>query len=113
MVPCTGHDVGKRSKLGGDLLDQQIQIAVGGLARLGLQLLEILRGIVEAVGMIDAQAIELAVAEQFQHQSMRGLEHRLVLHAKRGEIVDVEEAAVVDVIRRHSPVGEAIALALQ
>ena len=43
--------------------------------------MEILRGIVEAVGMIDTQAIHFAVADELQNKVMRGIEDRLILHS--------------------------------
>jgi hypothetical protein len=40
------------------------------------------------------------------HQRVRGLEHRAVLLAHAGEIGDLEEAPVVDVVRAHAPERE-------
>ena len=44
---------------------------------------------------------------------MRRLEHLRILHADRGELVDVEEPPVVDLVRRGSPVGHAVRLLLE
>lgn len=44
---------------------------------------------------------------------MRGVEHRGLVDTTRGEVVDVEEAAVVDFIASNSPVRETIRLRLQ
>src|SRR5665213_2433476 len=78
-----------------------------------LQAAEILLRIVEAVGVIDAQAIELAAAHELKSEPVRVLEYGLVLHAQGGEVVDVEEAPIVDLIRGHAPGGEAIGLRLE
>ena len=44
---------------------------------------------------------------------MRRLENLRQLHPDRGEIVDVEEAPVIDFLRRHSPEREPISLVVQ
>src|SRR5438132_11965132 len=72
--------------------------------------MEILRGIVEAVGMIDAQAIHFSVADELQNETMGGIENRLVLHSYTGQVVDVEEAAIVDVVRGHPPACQPVSL---
>jgi len=48
--------------------------------------------------MVDANGVDLARLEQFQNEAMRGFEDARILHAQRGEIVDVEEAPIVDVV---------------
>ncbi len=63
--------------------------------------------------MIDAQSVHFALGDELEHQSVRRLEHRLVLHAQRRQIVDFEEAPVVDLVRRHAPVREPIGLGLE
>ena len=44
---------------------------------------------------------------------MGGLEDVLALHAQGGQVVDVEEPAVVDLVGGHPPVGQAVALVLE
>ena len=44
---------------------------------------------------------------------MRGVEDLGVLHADRGQLVDVEESAIVDLVGGRPPVGEAIGLCLE
>ncbi len=44
---------------------------------------------------------------------MGGLEDILALHCQRGQVVDVEEATVVDLVRADAPVRKAIALVLE
>ena len=74
------------------------------------QALEVAGGVGEAVGMVDAQAVDRPVADQRQRQPVRLLEHLRVLLAHAREVVDVEEAAVtaglgidVEVLARAAP----------
>ena len=48
----------------------------------------------EPVGVVDAQAVDRALARQPQREPVRLLEDVLVLLPDRGQVVDVEEAAV-------------------
>src|SRR2546429_5062808 len=57
--------------------------------------------------MIDAHAVHLAARHELEEQAMSGLEDRRLFHAQRGQLVDVEEAAIVDVVGRHAPRREA------
>jgi protease-4 len=63
--------------------------------------------------VVDPQARDLALIQQPEDESVRILEDLLPLHAEGGEIIDVEEPAVVDLVRRDAPVGEAEVLAAQ
>ena len=74
---------------------------------------EVGRGVVESVGVVDAQAVDLALGHQPKHQGVRGLEDIFALHRQRGQVVDVEEPAVVDLVRANPPVRKAIALVLE
>ena len=62
--------------------------------------------------MIDPQSVDQAPVHQVEHQSMAGFEYRVLLHPQRGEVVDVEEATVIDLVRGHPPEGGAVALGL-
>src|SRR6266568_7520810 len=75
-----------------------------------LQSLEILLRIVEAVRMVYSQAIDLSFSQQLQNEFMGLLEDVLVFLTQRGQIVDVKESSIVDVIGSHSPICEAIGL---
>ena len=57
--------------------------------------------------MVDAQAVDRAVAQQPKHEPMGVVEHLRQFHAQAGEIVDVEEAAVVDVVAGDAEMGGA------
>ena len=48
-----------------------------------------------------------------KHKLMRGVEDLGQFHANGGEVVDIEEAPVVDFLRGHAPEGEAIGLIVQ
>ena len=74
---------------------------------------EVRGGVVESVGVVDAQAVNLSLGDQAKHQGVRGLEDVFTLHRQRGQVVDVKEAAVVDLVRAHPPVRKAIALVLE
>jgi hypothetical protein len=97
-----------------DLFDQEVEragrpsvlwsgIDAGNLRIALLKAPEVLLGIVEPVRVIDAQPVDLAGGREGEHETVRCLEHLLVLHAQRGEIVDVEEAPVVDLVRGDAP----------
>src|SRR6476661_3715578 len=60
--------------------------------------------------MINAQAIHFAFTDQLQNEMMGDLKNRFILHAQTGKIVDVKEAAVVDVVRGHAPIREPVSL---
>ncbi len=66
----------------------------------------------QAVGMVDAQAVDPALRGQVQRQALHRLEHPRVLDAQRRQFVDVEEAPVVDLVGRHVPVGQPVGLRL-
>ena len=60
--------------------------------------------------MIDAKAGDLALAHEAQDELVRDVEDLRHLHPHRGEVVHVEEAAVVDLVARDAPVGEPVRL---
>ena len=57
--------------------------------------------------MIDAKSVEFFLGDLFQNQLVGLVEDLFVLGAKGGEIVDIKEAAVVDVVGRDTPLREA------
>src|SRR5262249_60528778 len=68
-----------------DLLDPDV------LDALRAQALDVAARVGEAVGMVDAESIDQALADEAQHDGMRGGEHLRVLDADARELVDVEE----------------------
>src|SRR5690242_17967169 len=120
------HRPGRRQVLerGGDFLDQQVdrqapilsgRAEVGGAcaADAGLQPLEVLLRIPEAVRMIDAQSVDLARTDELEQKPLRILEYRQVFDAQPGEVVHVEKPPIVDLIGRNTPRRESIRLRLQ
>ncbi len=75
-----------------------------------LKVVEITTRIVEAVHVIDAQPGHPSFLGQPERQSMDRLEDDPVFHADGGKIVDVEEAAVVDLVRGDAPRAQAVRL---
>ena len=63
--------------------------------------------------MIDPHAGHPSLGDEPGQQSVDRREDVGILDAQAGERVDVEEAPVVDLVRRGAPVGEAIGLLLE
>ena|SRR5437667_3280883 len=63
--------------------------------------------------MIDTKPFGFALGGKLEHQTMRCLEHRFVLHAQCSEMVDVEKTAIVDLVGGHAPVSDTVRLRLQ
>ncbi len=78
-----------------------------------LELGEVEGGIVEAVGVIEAQAVEAPLFDQAKEELVGVVEDAVLLHAHGGEIVDLEEATIVDLLGGHAPEAQAIALLAQ
>lgn len=74
---------------------------------------KILGGVVKSVRVVDPKTVHLAFRDQIQDESVRVGENLLAFHTERGEIADVEEPAVINLIRCHAPVREAITLMFQ
>ena len=68
--------------------------------------LEVLPRIGEAVGMVDAHAVDPAAPREPRSERMRGREHVRVLGPQAGEVGDLEEAPVVDLVGGDAPVRE-------
>ena len=63
--------------------------------------------------MIDRAARWRRRADQLEDEAVHLVEDRRVFHPQRGELVDVEEAAVVDFLGRDAPVRQAVRLLVQ
>ena len=61
----------------------------------------------QPVDVIDPEAVDLAAFEHLQYARVGVLEHRRELHAQAGEVVDVEEAPVVDLVLGDAEEGDA------
>jgi hypothetical protein len=90
-----------------DLLDQHVdRLRV-------LQAPEVGAGVVQAVRVVYAQTVHPGVLYELQDEPVRRLEDLLVLDTNTCQVVDGEEAPVVDLIARHPPVGEPVRLRFQ
>ena len=91
-----------------DLLDHEIHRLAQQLGARAQQL-AVADRVEHPVDVIEPQAVDVAARDQLEHQAVRVAEAVRVLHAHRGERVDVEEAPVVDLLggdlpRRGPPV---------
>ncbi len=77
------------------------------------QALKILRGIAQAVDMIEPQALQLAFRDQLPDQTMDGIERAGILDPQSGKRIDVEKTPIVDVAGGKPPVAELVVLAFQ
>ena len=101
---------------GEDLLDQDRRTrgVRGACSRHGGgERVEVRGGIEQPVDVIDAKPRDRAVGDPAEHPRMRGGEHERVLDAHADQIVDLEEAPVVQVVAGASPVHQAIGLRIE
>jgi hypothetical protein len=103
---------GRHDLLGHDEERQRVGDAPRAAGRL-LQRREVRGRIVQAVRVVEPEAGDEPVAHELEHQPMRLLEDLRVLHAHRAELVDVEEAAVVDLVEGRAPVRQPVRLLLE
>ena len=78
-----------------------------------LQPPEIAQGVRQAVGMVDAEAGHAPLADPPEDQRVGRVEDVRVLRPQARQLGHVEEAPVVDLLGRDSPVGEPVDLLLQ
>ncbi len=90
-----------------DLLDENIrsQALAAGIARYdrrreGVEAPAIALRIDQPVDMVDTQPLQDAVGEQPAEEFVRVAEDDDALHAHAGKLGDIEETAVIDLIRR-------------
>jgi len=99
-----------------DLLDQDRRTrgARGACSRhRGGERVEVRCGIEQPVDVIDAKSRDGAVGDPAEHPRMRGGEHERVLDPHADQIVDLEEAPVVQVVAGAPPVHQAIGLRIE
>src|SRR5579863_1495055 len=77
-----------------DLLDDQVEGSRGPSS----QSLEVSLGIEESVDVVDPKAVDRAALEHAENAVMDVVEDGLELNAQARKVVDVEEAAVVDLV---------------
>ncbi len=78
-----------------------------------LEALQIFEGVVETVYMIDAQSGDPAIPGHSELQAVACLEDLGILHPQADEVIDAEEAPVVDHFQGHPPVGQSVGLGIQ
>ena len=91
-----------------DLLDQDV-----GTAGQRGEVVEVALGVAQAVGVVDAEAVDEALVEPALDLDVGLGEDLGVLDAHGGEGVDREEAAVVEVLVGRAPVDQLVVLLLQ
>jgi hypothetical protein len=96
------HGPVRRQRLAGseDFFDEDVEAL-----SLRLQPLEVLLRVVQAVRVVDAQAGNSPLFDQLERERVRRLEDLFVFLRQRGEVIDVEEPPVVDLVRRGPPLG--------
>ena len=99
----------QRLPMAQDFLDHQILRIAERLGTIVKQR-AVVAGVEEAVDVIDAQALDASRCEQFEHEPVRGAEDFRIFHPHAHEVVDIEEAAVVDLVRRDAPICEPVML---
>ncbi|EMR00887.1 hypothetical protein ADICEAN_03987 [Cesiribacter andamanensis AMV16] len=74
------------------------------------QLLQVAGGVVEAVDMVQAQAADQPLIQQFFDVLVIMIKHRPILHVEADQAVDGKKAAKVDLLLGFLPVAEAVDL---
>ena len=88
-------------------------VAAGDQEEAFLEPPEVVQGVGEAVGVVDAQADHAPLADPAEDQAVDVLEDQLVLDPDAGQLGDVEEPPVVDLLGRDPPVREAVHLVFE
>ena len=78
-----------------------------------LQPPQVFHRVVQAVDVIDPQAVHVAADQQVEHKLVASVEDLGILHADGRQVVDVEEAAIVDLVGGRLPVREPIDLGVE
>ncbi len=71
---------------------------------------EVLQRIAQSVGVVDTNAVEHAALQPVEDEGVRLFEDMLALDAQADQRIDVEEAAVAELLVRGLPVGKPVAL---
>src|SRR5260370_1138234 len=74
---------------------------------------QILSGIAQAVDVIDPQSAGHSFTDQPEDEVVRGFKDLGLLGADRGEVVDVEEAAIIDFVGGDTPEGQTKSLVIE
>jgi hypothetical protein len=68
-----------------------------------LQPVEVLLGVEQAVGVVNAETVSAAVRDPAEPLAVNRAEHVFALGTQRGQLVHIEKPAVVDLVGRHPP----------
>jgi hypothetical protein len=79
----------------------------------GAEAAEVRLRLAEAVDVVQPEPVDRAAADQLEDQAVGLLEDACVLHAEADERLDVEEAAVVQLLARGPPERQAVVLAAE
>ncbi len=93
-----------------DLLDDEVERIVPHATHRVLQPAEIRGRIEQAIGMIQPQSRDPVLRDEPQDQPVGGVEDTGILHPEAAQLVDVEEAPIVDLVKRRPPVRKAVRL---
>ena len=74
---------------------------------------EVLEGIAQAIGMIDADAVEDTFVEPVEDAAVGGVEDVRALDANADKRIDVEEATIAEFLIGGAPVGETVVLLIE
>ena len=107
--PSDGPASGKRFARREDLFCDDVEVAAAEL----LQHREVQCRIEEPVGMIDAHGLDAPALDQLFQERVRRGKHLRVFDPQAGQLIHVEESAVVDLVRRRAPVRQAVGLRLE
>ena len=68
-----------------------------------LEIFKVFLRIEQAIRMINPHSRYIAFAHEIEHQRVHGLKYFGILHSDCCQIVDIEEAAVVDLVSGNTP----------
>ena len=105
VVPATGQSLGQGFAGFEDLLDHD-----PGVTRGLAEPVAVLGGVAEAVGVVDAEAVDDPLVDPVEDEPVAVLEDLLILHPEADQGVDVEEPAVIQLLDGRLPVRQAIVL---
>src|SRR5690606_1133228 len=100
-----------------DFFDQDVEV-LAARSRTGpsdevMEAAYVLGWIAQAIDVVEPKSMQLALRNQSRHEAVHLLEGSGMFRAQTREVVDVEEAPVIDGGESHAPIGEMIALPLE
>ena len=115
-----GQALGQRLTGSQDLLGDNVEVAAGLRGSRGarprtpvLKASEVFGRGVETIGVVDPEPGHLSRADETKDEAVRFGKDVRVLHADGGQLIDVEEAPVVDFLAGDAPEGDPVGLLAQ